>query len=375
MFFNHGKHCWRIIPLFSELCNGFTPQLSPINLIRRRHDLRYRFFGLVAVLTFLVPIWGALADGEGESDKAIAFSGALEGELDALWSDEAESQFTLATAQLGMDVSLAKQAGGHLVLLYEQGENDDNIAVDEATIDLLLLTADPLEIGLSVGRMYVPFGEFDSHFVADPFTLEIGETNQVALQLSASYGVAKLLTAIYNGNVSQCESGASHVSDMAAKIVVAPSLGFLAKSLDASFGASFITDISQSDGLLDVIAGDGISKGAMGLEGFIRASAKGVFLVAEFAGALSDIQLLDAEKMKPHSFNVELGCSLHHLPMEVALKFEQLSLAAESTTNRFGAALSHSFFDDAVSFTLELLRTLDDEAKETSVVSQLAVEF
>lgn len=31
------------------------------------------------------------------------------------------------------------------------------------------------------GRQYIPFGNFDSHFVTDPLTLLLGETNEGAL--------------------------------------------------------------------------------------------------------------------------------------------------------------------------------------------------
>ena len=133
--------------------------------------MRLTFAGMLAVLIVLVPLSVTSADEE-ESAK-VEFSGVLEGEFAYVMSeDDDESDLALATVELAADASPAPGVGLHLLLLYEQGENDDNIAMDEGTIDLKLPDILPVELSLSLGRMYVPFGEFGSHFVSDPFTLE-----------------------------------------------------------------------------------------------------------------------------------------------------------------------------------------------------------
>ena len=328
------------------------------------------FMGIVVALITLTSFCLAFADeAEGEFGK-IEFSGALEGEFGYIAAEEDESDFALATVELGADVSLMSNVNGHILFLYEQGGNDDNIAVDEGTIDLKLPVTLPVGLSLSLGRMYVPFGQFNSHFVADPFTLDIGETGQIALQISASHEMVEASAAVYNEEVDD----SSQIGDMAARVAVSAPEGALGEDIGLSLGASFITNMAGTDGLTDMIGGE-VSETAMGLGGFISINAMGVFLEGEIVMALSDVEMPDGETLKPRAFNVELGYSLPNTPIEIAGRFEQLSEDGDNSTNRFGGVVSIGLFDEAASLALEFLRTDDGDAAENSIVGQLAIEF
>ncbi len=104
-------------------------------------------------------------------------SGVVEVEAEFVSSDDGDSSdLTVPTVALGIHNQLNDKLEGNVLFLYEQGENNDNIALDEAT-----LTFKP-RAGLDVtaGRMYVPFGKFDSHMVSDPLTLELAETQPLS---------------------------------------------------------------------------------------------------------------------------------------------------------------------------------------------------
>lgn len=331
---------------------------------------------MVIALTMLMSFCVAFADEAEEESGKLEFSGTLEGEFGYIVAEEEdESDFALAKVELGADVTLSPNVHGHVLLLYEQGENDDNIAVEEGTIGLKIPVTLPVELLLSLGRMYVPFGQFNSHFVTDPFTLEIGEINQVALQILLSHKTVEGSAAIYNEEVNVEGSNNAQIGDMAARIAVSLPEGTLGEDVDLSLGGSFITNIAGTDGLADMIGGDQVSERTMGLGSFVSLSAMGAFLEGELVMAIGDIEVPGGKKLKTRALNVELGYSLPDLPVEVAGKFEQLSEDSDNNTNRFGGVVSIGLFGEAASLALEFLRTDDGETAASSIVSQLTIEF
>lgn len=94
-----------------------------------------------------------------------------------------ESDIAVATVELGVDAEITKHVLGHVLFLYEDGED---ISVDEATITLS--GEDVIPAYLTAGEMYVPFGNFESHMISDPLTLEIAETREAAIQVGGQSG-------------------------------------------------------------------------------------------------------------------------------------------------------------------------------------------
>ncbi len=82
---------------------------------------------------------------------------------------DSASDLTLATAQLGLGIEVNEYFSGKLIVLFEEDtEGDDRIEVDETTVNL---ASGPWSG--RIGRQYLPFGHFHSHFISDPLTLEL----------------------------------------------------------------------------------------------------------------------------------------------------------------------------------------------------------
>ena len=100
-------------------------------------------------------------------------------------SSASTSDILLSTAALTMDVRANAHVSGRAVLQYEEGVEDDHVFLDEGII--FLSGKENCPYAVKAGRMYVPFGRFESHFVSDPLTLTLGETSDTALV--ADYGI------------------------------------------------------------------------------------------------------------------------------------------------------------------------------------------
>jgi len=330
------------------------------------------------ILGYTQTIWAQkeAAETGKEGSGGIGFSGLLEEEFGyVIVEGENEGDFTLATVELCADVYLGPKVEGHVLLHYEQGENNDNIAVDEGAIGLKLPNFSLVELSLSLGRMYVPFGEFNSHFIADPFTLDVGETNEIAFHLSAVHEIVEVAAALYNDAVSVEGGSNAQITDIAARIAASVPEGALGEDVSLSLGVSFITNIVGSDGFCDMIGNNEVSERAPGMGGFISVNVIGAFLEGEFTLALSDTELPDSKMLKPRAFNVELGYSFPKLPVQIAGKFEQLSENGDNSIDRFGGVVSIGLFDETASLSLEFLRTDDNDDVKHSITGQLSAEF
>jgi hypothetical protein len=79
------------------------------------------------------------------------------------FEDKDSSDITLATMQLGLDVQANDWISGHILFLYEE-DLTEPMDVDEASITLG--GTDETPAFLSVGKMYLPFGVFDSNMIS-----------------------------------------------------------------------------------------------------------------------------------------------------------------------------------------------------------------
>jgi hypothetical protein len=80
-----------------------------------------------------------------------------------------EDDFT-KTLQLGLEISPLSWMRGELI--YEYDDDDES---NKQTIDEAILAFEGGDFELELGKLFVPFGEYFSHFVSGPL-LEFGET-------------------------------------------------------------------------------------------------------------------------------------------------------------------------------------------------------
>jgi hypothetical protein len=84
---------------------------------------------------------------------------------DPAQDDEKTGDVDLATVELGIGVKISDHADVFVLFKYEE----DELFVDEGHITLT--GTDSFPAYLIAGRQYIPFGNFESHFITDPTTL------------------------------------------------------------------------------------------------------------------------------------------------------------------------------------------------------------
>jgi len=315
------------------------------------------------------------APGEGQFtlqalDKYLTLSGLLE--LDANYSktrgEDDTSDLTLATAQLSAEVAINDYIGGNLVLLYEEEPGEDAIKVDEAVISLhcprSLAGQTPSFYG---GKMYLPFGQFNSSMITDPLTLDLGETNDTAAVIGLEGELWNLRAGVFNGQV---DSGDDTIDTFVAAIELNPS-----ESL--SFGVSFISDLAESDnGLVadNNLYGSSVpatSAFASLTFGKMTGNAEIVAALDDFAPAL--VGATDLSGNRPLAWNLELVWAFKEA-LQFAARIEGAKDFQDDVT-RFGATASYGLFAHTVVAIEYLSSNYDHEPDSQTLTAQLAFDF
>lgn len=297
---------------------------------------------------------------------SVQVSGLVEVEVGAWDSDDdSGSDVTLATVELGVDARVNEYTEAHLLLLYEEGENDDNIALDEGTITIGHPTMGG--VSLTAGRMYVPFGSFESQMISDPLTLEIGETSDTAI-LAGFEGDNGLYGSVYIFNGETNDGSDDAIEHWGGNI--AYTWGDDLRGIEV--GASYISSIGDSDGLDLGVVEDYVD--GMGVHAIARS---GPFsFVAEYVTALDD---LIGPGSEVSAWNLEAGYhfDIQERPSTLAVGYQRTEdgEAFGLPETRVLAALSVDVLDNT-SLGLEWARDefYDDSENDTTTV-QLAARF
>ncbi len=333
----------------------------------------------------------AAIDREVEGDKwydRIQISGLIEVEAgyqdvqdnndpDA---DSKESDVDLATVELAVDARIAKHVDGHVLFKYEA----DDIFVDEGFITLTGTEALPAY--LVAGRQYVPFGYFDSHFVTDPTTLVLGETNEGAVVAGYRFGgeMVDLSVGAFNGEID--EAGEDNQIDSFVAAVTVQPMDFLMA------GISYSSNLAASDSFQEVVV-DTDGSGDLGpindLVGGWSAFVTVAFLerfkvIGEYVSALDDFEAGESyaagdKKRQPSAWNVELGAMLIE-NLELAVRYGGSDDGSDFLPEtQYGAVLNWGIW--SCNLALEYLHDKYDDAalsvdqEADTFTAQLAVEF
>ncbi|MGM0425354.1 MAG: LbtU family siderophore porin [Thermodesulfobacteriota bacterium] len=320
-------------------------------------------------------------------DKAwerISLSGLLEveGYYHQDFQDEEESSLEVATAEVGLDADLHDNVSTHILFLWEEGENNDNISVDEAFVSLGNFASCPA-YGI-LGRQYVPFGAFETHMVSDPLSLEMGETQETAALLGFEHQGLYGSGYLFNGDVEEKGSD-SHLDNFGLSLGYAAELADL--ELDLQLG--YMNNMADTDGISDELD-DEVRDYVDG--GFARAllASRGFTFIAEYISALEDFEenelQFDSDGARPSAWNLELGYSFDFQGRETTLaaayQGTDQALGLDLPEHRYLAVASMGLFDNLATLSLEYAYDEDyseskggtgDEAH--TVTTQLAVEF
>ncbi len=315
--------------------------------------------------------------GTGDWAKRIRLSGLMEVEafyeavdLDG-GDDTTTSDIDLAKAALAVDATITKNVIGHFIIQYEDGD----VILDEGYV--AILGGEKCPSYIHAGYQVVPFGQFDSHFITDPITKDLGETKEGSLVLGYRVGEGFLdfSAGIYNGKTGELGDDDDMIEGYALKVAATPVEGLTA-------GIAYISSIADSGGLNGQVQGGGVDDYVSGWNAFVTFSMMDFRLIAEYISALDefeadDIYALDAEERQPSAINFEFGYAITDA-WEVAARYavsdDGVGFLPES---QYGAIVNWGVFNNS-NLGFEYQHAEYDDASDTTtdaVTVQLAVEF
>ncbi|MFC1474885.1 LbtU family siderophore porin [bacterium] len=383
------RRLFRVVVLSLMIC-FVVPVVSIAQTVDERVEALER---RVAQLEMLLEKAGVVVPEEMPEEETqtnigdrISLSGALEveaayvGEKQFVGSKNRSSDIVLATLELGIEANIndrtTGKTTGNLVLLWEEDATEP-IDIDEGTITWM-----GNEFDVTAGRFYMPFGTFNSHFISDPLTLEIGEIQQSGIQLHfvpSNFFEASL--AFANGEVDKTTQS-DNITDYGLRLDFHPVMG--ESSLD--IGLQYYSDIADTDGEISGGTGNILNKvvGGLGINidwtnGPWSANAEYVGAVRSFDPADLDADA-DNSGDKPSTWNLEVAYSISELH-ELALKYEGSSEFTDFPKSQYGIA---SIWDMDSNTTLAaeyLYGTFDQDfstagnRRRHSLTTQLAIEF
>jgi hypothetical protein len=300
-------------------------------------------------------------------------------------NDSDTSDINLATVEIGFDAQISNWSSGHILLLYEEGEEDDHIIIDEGTITLGNL--DEFPAYLTAGKMYVPFGSFESNMISDPLTTEIGETGDTSVLVGFETGNFYGSAYAFNGDIA--ESGKNDKID-----TYGANIGYVMEneSIELDLGLDWINNIGDTNGIGDHLDGtvsgeiadyvDGISIHAILTIGSVS-------LIGEYVAAIDSFMAAEVAwktgGAKPCAYNIEAAFSTKLFSQETTFALgyqttdeavdlglvEELYIGSVSMElfPHTNLAIEYSIADD---YSVDDGGTGDDV---TSATMQLAVEF
>ena len=291
--------------------------------------------------------------------------------------DEDSSDITLATVELGVDVDIIKHVKGHVLFLWEEDDTEP-VDVDEGFITLD--GEDVVPLYLNVGKLYVPFGNFESHFISDPLTLELGETRESALTVGCVNEWMNFSVSAFNGDIDETGED-NHIESYVAGVSFSVPEELIS-NFGITAGVSYISNIADSDNLQDEIDSSvGIKDYVGGFNAFLSISFMDkFFLEFEYLGALDEFEanelLFDGgNEFQPETWNFELAYAATDR-LEVAVKYEGGDdLGDFLPEDQYGAAVTYGLFENT-SLSLEYLHgEFENDDERDLFTTQLAVEF
>lgn len=286
-----------------------------------------------------------------------------------------DSDLTLATVELSAGWQAHEWVRGDLVFLYEEDETEP-MELDQAFITLG--SPERCPVWFQFGRLYVPFGHFDSFFITDPVVLELAETRATAGVVGLEQGGFQAAVAGFRSGVET--DGGGGLNNM----VLSASYELDVDPVVLTFGVGWIRNIMDSFGLTDALEEEGYrytSRNTGGFNAWVTAQTGPLTWIAEYVEVLNDVRV-DGERtgLKPRSLNLELGYELTDR-LTLALKTEtSRHTGGWFARNRYGAAANWLLYENdnvEVGLGLEYLREDFGAGEEDAdrVTLQLAFEF
>ncbi|MCI0412912.1 LbtU family siderophore porin [bacterium] len=223
--------------------------------------------------------------------------------------DESRAQEDEFSAPLQLGLEMVPSSWAKVELIYEY-----DIAGNEHILDEAVLIMKAGDFDVELGKLYVPFGEYFSHFVTGPM-LEFGETRDAGVVLSYTPNARlDLSTFVYKGRAVQEESGGSSLD-----------WGFSAECSPFDFGTfaiSYLSDLADSQERFLNDSNHRYENRVGALSGYGLVGYGPFEVTAEFVYALSSFEELDSGQNRPRAWNLELAYYPKN-ELELALRYER----------------------------------------------------
>lgn len=252
-------------------------------------------------------------------------------------------------------------------VVYEYDGELHDVLLDEA-----LVAFEFGDFELELGKLYVPFGEYFSHFVTGPL-LEFGETRGRAAVLSwnpLEEFDASLFA--YRGDARKFSSAQTHLD-----------WGFAAEwsPLEViTLGTSFISDLADSDEQLLQDSNNRYQRRTGGISGYAVLGFEQVEITAEYVRTLNRFKELDEEIDQPFAYNLEF--QVYPLDvLAVAFRYEGSREFEDAPDRQMGIAAVYQV-TSKIFMTVEYLEgrfrpefAEDDFENELKTVDTFAVQL
>jgi len=273
---------------------------------------------------------------------------------------------------------------------YQNAET--SVDLDAAT--LTIGNTEEFPLYFSAGAMYVPFGALLTHFPDDPLidlplTLSLGEIREKAALLGVEYEGFSLSGYVFNGDMDETgEKNQIETYGFDANYAFNDEKGF-----EILIGASYLSNIADSNGLTDSLGNLGIATikdYVGGFDGYLHVGYAGCFFDAEYMTATDEFDPAElttvaagTQGAQPAVWNFELGYNLDWgKNLEIALKYagsdesDQLGFPEQ----RYGIALNQEIFEGVIGSLGYLYDDYENEDVDgrddrNTVFGQIAVEF
>ena len=200
---------------------------------------------------------------------------------------------TTTTLQLGLDFSFTESIAAELVFEYE-------IDSGHALLDEGIVQYEGENFSIEAGRLYVPFGEYYSHFVTGP-VLEFGETRGNALIVD--YALTDSIDVFAFG----IEGEAGKPGESGSRIDWGGGFEFASDDESILISAGYFSDMADTDEELLEDFDNRYRRRVGGINAHALIGGDGFEITAEYIGALQDFEELDDSEDRPWAANLEVA--------------------------------------------------------------------
>ncbi|MXW19820.1 MAG: LbtU family siderophore porin [Gammaproteobacteria bacterium] len=212
--------------------------------------------------------------------------------------EDGYSNTGISEVGLSLAATITDWAAVEAGFLYEHTDLGDkeNVPGSEATfLETATLRFGPPEgpWSVSAGQQFLPFGVFDTRMFSEPLTLELGETNEIAVSLGWSSG--GLTTTLFGFGKNDDLESDSGVAGYGAAV----SFSSEREETGLALNLALTSDLSYSANVLGVLADTTANEGPAdriaGLSAHAALRYGAATLIAEYVGALDSYAFREME--------------------------------------------------------------------------------